>query len=111
MRRLYFVRFLWVPLWTKCNMRDGLTEHFCIYDRQVRKDGPFFFDTKNACQAYITEKWGYIARRDDLRREPHCWRVPKPVKVIVQIGELHARKLPRRYRRTRDARKRRTSKG
>ena len=29
----------------------------------------------------------YIAKSPDLRREPHCWRVPKAVRVSVVVTE------------------------
>lgn len=45
------------------------------------------FETKRGCQLYIKEKYGYLARRPDLRKEPHCWRMPKPVSVTVTVRE------------------------
>jgi len=41
------------------------------------------FSTKRECQAFIKDKYGYIATRKDLRSPPHNWRMPKPVKVII----------------------------
>jgi hypothetical protein len=34
---------------------------------------------------YAEEKWGYIKKRDDLRAEPHGWRMPRAVRVTVTI--------------------------
>lgn len=45
------------------------------------------FNTKAQCQAYIKEHYGYIAKRKDLRREPHNMRMPKPVRVTVTVTE------------------------
>ena len=90
--RHVMIKFKWAALWSKCNMLDGLTEHFCLYDWKDRARGLQLFDTKKACKAYITREFGYIARRADLQAEPHCWRVPKPVRVYVQIGEISARR-------------------
>ena len=43
------------------------------------------FATKREAQAAIREHYGYIAKRKDLRKAPHNWRVPKPVKVDVIV--------------------------
>lgn len=38
-------------------------------------------------RSFIKEKYGYIATRGDLQREPHGWRVPQAVKVSVVVQE------------------------
>lgn len=45
------------------------------------------FETRRACRAWIKEEFSYIGKRPDLRKEPHCWRVPKTVKVTVAVSE------------------------
>lgn len=45
------------------------------------------FKTRAHARAWIKEDRGYIARRPDLRREPHCWRVGAPVRVTVTVKE------------------------
>ena len=45
------------------------------------------FRTRQAARDYINERWGYTRNRPDLRAEPHCWRMPKPVKVTVTVAE------------------------
>lgn len=45
------------------------------------------FRTKRECQAFIKEKYGYTRTRKDLRAEPHCWRMPKAVRVQVEVRE------------------------
>lgn len=44
------------------------------------------FTTRKAARDFIEEKFGYIRERQDLRCEPHGWRVPKPVRVCVSIA-------------------------
>lgn len=44
---------------------------------------PVLFRTKRESAAYIKERYGYIATRKDLRAEPHGWRMPKPIKVVI----------------------------
>jgi len=43
------------------------------------------FRTKRDAQEFIRENYGYIARRADLRKEPHGWRMPLPVKVLISV--------------------------
>lgn len=45
------------------------------------------FLTRREALAWNKEERGYIATRKDLRREPHCWRVGKPVRVTVTVTE------------------------
>ncbi len=46
------------------------------------------FSTKKEARAFIKEHWGYLAKRSDLKREPHCWRMPWPVRVEVSVKEV-----------------------
>ena len=41
------------------------------------------FKTRAAAMEYREEKYGYIRRRADLRREPFGWQMPSIVKVAV----------------------------
>ena len=45
------------------------------------------FRTRRQARDWLKEDRGYIARRPDLRREPHCWRVGKVVRVVVTVRE------------------------
>jgi hypothetical protein len=49
---------------------------------------PLLFATKRQASSYIKEKYGHRHRRPDLRKEPFCWRMPKPVKVRVELHEV-----------------------
>ena len=49
-----------------------------------RKWGPALFRTKKECKEWIAWEYGYIKTRPDLRTAPHYWRLPRPVKVIVE---------------------------
>ena len=51
----------------------------------IHKD--LLFDTKTEAQWVIRGKYGYIAKRKDLRGRPHYWRMPKAVRVKVTIEE------------------------
>lgn len=72
----------WAVRWSSTNQRDGTTTYF-LWDGTV----PLLFRTKAECQEYIKDHWGYIRKRRDLFKEPHGWRMPKAVRVVVTITE------------------------
>jgi hypothetical protein len=45
------------------------------------------FRTRAECREFIKERYGYIARSPDLKKEPHGWKMPIPVRVqVVRIS-------------------------
>ena len=71
---------LWAAQWRSYNRKDGESRHL------IHKDClPKIFKTRRECRQYITVRYGYIKGRPDLRREPHGWRMPRPVKVCIVI--------------------------
>ena len=69
---------LWAGEWHSRNNLDGDRWHIlnenCL---------PALFRTRRECRDYIKDRYGYIAERQDLRDEPHGWRMPQTVKVKV----------------------------
>ena len=45
------------------------------------------FNTRKEARKFIKENYSFIRTRKDLRKEPHGWRMPKPVKVNVRYGK------------------------
>lgn len=45
------------------------------------------FETRREARDYVRDRYGYIRNRPDLRRPPHNWRMPAPVKVAIEIKE------------------------
>lgn len=43
------------------------------------------FKTRREANEYIQQQYAYIRTRKDLRSEPHGWRMPRAVKVVVEI--------------------------
>lgn len=84
----------WAIKWRSDNALDGKREY--LIGRYACGGAPpelegypkFLFRTRRAALAAIKEHYGYIAKRPDLRREPHGWRVPVPVRVRVEIFEI-----------------------
>jgi hypothetical protein len=71
---------LWAAQWRSKNKLDG-ERSYIMRDRCL----PKLFYTKKECSDWIVDNYGYIAKRKDLRNEPHGWRMPKPVKVKVEL--------------------------
>jgi hypothetical protein len=68
----------WGALWRSYNALDGKREHLLC-----ENGNPLLFRTRAEARAYIAKRYGYIKEREDLRREPHGWMLPKAVRVKV----------------------------
>jgi len=77
--------FRWAPKWHSTNIGDGTTEHLM---GKGDGRGVALFRTRQECRDWITDTHGYIAKRRDLRIEPHGWRMPRPVRVRITVEEL-----------------------
>lgn len=73
----------WAALWHSKNKLEGVCEHI-IFEECM----PKLFIRKKDAMEFIKVRFGYIAKRKDLRAEPHGWRMPKPVKVKVKISQM-----------------------
>lgn len=73
----------WACLWRSCNALDGERSHL------LRENGvPVLYPTRQLARNYIAIKFGYIARRPDLKAEPHGWKMPVPVRVDVTPNKV-----------------------
>lgn len=68
----------WAVEWHSVNRLDGDRRHL------IWEFPPRLFYTRRECRAFIEEKYGYIRERPDLQNEPHGWRMPQAVLVIVE---------------------------
>jgi hypothetical protein len=86
----------WAIKWRSENALDGKREYligrYAITHHDELPPLPeregyssLVFKSRRAAAAAIKQHWGYIAKRPDLRREPHGWRVPVPVRVTVTV--------------------------
>lgn len=69
---------LWAAEWNSKNYLDGDNRHIIYRDLL-----PALFRTRRECREFINDRYGYIRDRDDLRREPYGWRLPRAIKVKV----------------------------
>jgi len=77
---------LWAMRWKSKNKLDGASEHFCLFDLR-ETHFPTLFRTRREALEWRDEKYGYIRQREDLRSEPHGWRLPSVMRVRVTIEE------------------------
>ena len=86
----------WAIKWRSENRLDGKREYLMgrfhardsIVPGFMRGHRTMVFETRAEARAYMRKHWGYIANRQDLRREPHGWKSPIPVKVKVMVKEI-----------------------
>jgi hypothetical protein len=71
----------WVVEWHSDNQLDGKRSHF-MWNGTM----PYMFRTRREAREFINAEWGYIRDREDLRDEPHGWRIPRPVRVAVSFS-------------------------
>lgn len=83
----------WSIKWKSRNRLDGEREFLCLFDKP-QVSGLLLFRTCQEARAWRDERYGYIRQRDDLRAEPHGWRLPSVVRVRVIIVEACSRPLP-----------------
>lgn len=67
----------WGLEWYSKNKLDGVTRHL-IYEDCL----PVLFHSRQEARSFCNENYGYIKTRKDLRKEPHGWRLPRPVKIV-----------------------------
>lgn len=83
-------RYYWAAKSDTTNRLDGRGVNFRLFWWKAPKieHGQVvqLFRTRRECRDWIRYEYGYLAR-SDLRKEPHCWRVPKPVRVTVTVTE------------------------
>ncbi len=68
----------WAGLWHSRNALDGVSEHI-LHENCL----PILFKTRKEARAHILKHYGYIRYREDLRQEPHGWRLPQPIRVTI----------------------------
>ncbi len=72
---------IWAVRWRSRNTLDGETRHL-LHANGV----PALFKTRRKAREYAAAQYGYIKTQADLRREPHGWRMPQPVKVKLVLA-------------------------
>lgn len=91
MTTLYRENDAWALKWISDSRLDGHTEHIMgDWKRKeaTRGGSPWAtFRTRAEARAYRDENFGYFRDRPDLRAEPHGWKMPQVVKVVLSIQE------------------------
>lgn len=71
----------WAVLWRSDNRLDGKQEYLVGDGKGL----PLVFLSRSACRAYIQNHYSYIRTRPDLKVEPHGWKMPQAIKVLVSV--------------------------
>jgi hypothetical protein len=90
----------WGILWRSDNRLDGKREMLLGDLTAPHGDGhpvikpaggaqvTLTFKTKREATAFIRDRYGYIAKRRDLKAEPHGWKMPIPVRVRISVEPM-----------------------
>jgi len=71
---------IWTAQWHSKNNLDGVTKYI-LQENFL----PVLFKARKEAREYINNKYGYIRERPDLRAQPFGWRVPRAVKVEIEV--------------------------
>ena len=77
-------RLAWAVLIRRQNRLDGYVASF-----EGTPDHPsrvLLFHTRREARAHIETRYGYLRQRPDLRREPHGWLAPIPIRVSIEVN-------------------------
>lgn len=74
----------WAILMRSRNSIDGYREYLLgVPDHPTHTK---LFESRTAARAFVSDAYGYIKDRPELRREPHGWKVPVVVRVVIEIA-------------------------
>jgi hypothetical protein len=71
----------WAALWRSENKLDGVSSHLIYHNGKLA-----VFNSRRLAREHIEREYGYIRTRPDLKAEPHGWKMPIVVKVIVTLN-------------------------
>ena len=79
----------WALKWRQENRLDGKTEHIIRHHHGAYNYPTFLvFHTRREAREHLKANYGYLRTRPDLKAEPHGWKMPQVVKVVVSIKEV-----------------------
>ena len=75
----------WAIMWrSRCRLDGDSRYLICAPESGT----PLIFKTRHEARTYRDETFGYIKDRDDLKAEPHGWKLPQVVKVLVSVNVI-----------------------
>ena len=79
--RLRRSRLAWGIKWVSDPPLDGHKEYIIggAFGEQAA------FATRREARAYRDKRYGYIREREDLKRPPHCWKLPQVVRIKMTV--------------------------
>ena len=76
----------WAILERRINVLDG--DRQWLHGIPDGTTGTQLFRTRADARAYVKAVSRGLAKRPDLRAEPHGWRMPRAVRVVVEVRVL-----------------------
>ena len=83
----------WAIQWRSENKLNGKKEYllgtyFGSPSEEFKGCPKLLFKTRKAARKFIEEKWGHLKSPGYLylRKEPHGWKTPRPIKVKIVIN-------------------------
>ncbi|MDP3740320.1 MAG: hypothetical protein Q8R02_23235 [Hyphomonadaceae bacterium] len=71
----------WAIQWRSANRLDGYKTHLMADETGL----PLMFATRALGRAFAKKRYWFFRTRPDLTTEPHGWKMPRAVKVIVTV--------------------------
>ena len=75
------VRNTWGVMWHSKNWLDGERKSLMNHNDTGL---PALFRSRREARAWVKDRYGYILERPDLKKQPHGWFQPYPVKVEIR---------------------------
>lgn len=73
----------WAIQFRSKNSLDGYRSHLVRENGQV-----LLFNTRSQARDFVNKNYGYIKDRNDLKKEPHGWKIPRVVKIVIDYSIL-----------------------
>ncbi len=81
MVRLKRATIAWGIKWRQKNKLDGVTEYIMGSGSIL----PRCFRIREDARSFVAENYSYIAKRPDLKAEPHGWKIPQVVRMKITV--------------------------
>lgn len=76
----------WAILMRSNNKLDGIREYLLgVTDHPTHTE---LFESRSEARKYVSDEYGYLKQRPDLRKEPYGWKMPVVVRVKIDIRML-----------------------
>jgi hypothetical protein len=75
-------KYFWALKWKSHSKVTGHQEYIVWLNEK-----PLIFKTRGEARNFRIKNYGYIVEREDLRKEPFGWKMPKVIRVRLTMEE------------------------